>query len=170
MSPPGISMFYGAEDVATVLAELRPSGFPRAATVGTWITARPLTYLDLVDVDVPSVFAPNRHQRPWLRFLRQFADEVAEPVAADAGPVDYVPTQIVTEYMRHELRDEGGEAVRGIRYRSAARADGISWVLFVDAAGCCAVTAGWEADDPRWLALDPSSLQHFELGWDASGS
>lgn len=41
MSPPGISMFYGAEDPDTALAELRLETLPRVATVATWATARP---------------------------------------------------------------------------------------------------------------------------------
>ncbi len=161
MSPPGISMFYGAEASQTALAELRPEASPCAATVGTWATARSLRYLDLVDVEVPSIFdVVGASQRPWLLFLRGFATDVSRPTTPGGGAVDYVPTQVVTEYVRHVLGDPD-DPVRGIRYRSAV-SGGVSWVLFVDAAGCTETSPGWQEDSRRWLALYPSSLRRFQ--------
>ncbi len=168
MSPPGISMFYGAEDVETALAELRPQLLARCATVATWTTARPLPYLDLVDVVVPSLFdMVGKSQRPWLLFLRRFAQEVSQPVSPGGAAVDYVPTQVFTEYVRHVLGDRDGP-VRGIRYRSSVRSEGVSWVLFVDAEGCTGVAPAWHDDQSRWLGMEPSSLGRFqasEAGW-----
>jgi hypothetical protein len=155
-------MFYGAEDVDTALAELRPQRLPRCATVATWTTARPLHYLDLVDVQVPTLFDQGgKHLRPWLLFLRRFAEEVSQPVSPGGAAVDYVPTQVFTEYVRHVIGDRD-DPVRGIRYRSAVRPEGVSWVLFVGAEGCTEAAPGWQDDSRRWLALDASSLRHFE--------
>jgi hypothetical protein len=163
MSPPGISMFYGAEDVETALAELRPQLLPRCATVAAWTTARPLHYLDLVDVEVPTLFdMGGKSPRPWLLFLRGFAEEVSLPATPRGAAVEHVPTQVFTEYVRHVIGDRD-DPVRGIRYRSAVRREGVSWVLFVDAEGCTEAGPGWQDDSSkRWLALDPSSLCHFE--------
>jgi hypothetical protein len=72
-----------------------------------------------------------------------------------------VPTQVFTEYVRHVIGDRD-DPVRGIRYRSAVRPEGVSWVLFVDAEGCTEAAPGWQDDSTRWLALDPPSLRHFE--------
>ena len=161
MSPAGISMFYGSEDVATALAELRPDALPRLATVAAWITARPLRFLDLASVDVPSLFdVVGKSSRPWLRFLEGFATQLSEPLGEGGAAVDYVPTQVFTEYVRHVLGDRD-DPVRGIRYRSAARPGGVSWVLFVGPAGCTHASPGWEADPEHWLALDQTSLSRF---------
>ncbi len=162
MSPPGISMFYGSEDANTALAELRPQAFPRLATVATWITARSLRYLDLVDVDVPSLFdlVAGTTLRPWLLFLHDFAAQVSLPPGDDGAAVDYVPTQVLTEYV-HRVLGDPDDPVRGIRYPSAARTGGVSWVLFVDAAGCTDAAPGWEGDPGHWLGLDWTSLQRF---------
>ena len=166
MSPTGIPMFYGAEDPETALAELRLETHSRRATVGSWSTAREMAYLDLVEVDVPSLFdMTGRVQRPWRLFLRRFAAEAAQPVAPNSGGTDYVPTQIVTEFVRHELLDGDGSPVRGIRYRSAARPGGVSWVLFVASDGCTEGRPGWEANASHWLALDPGSLRRFHPAW-----
>jgi hypothetical protein len=161
MSPAGVSMFYGAEDSQTVVAELRREGLPSAATVGTWSTARRLHYLDLVDVVVPSVFdMVGKSYRPWLLFLRDFAAEVCRPSTPEGAAVDYVPTQVFTEYVRHLLGD-CDDPVRGIRYRSAVRPEGVCWVLFVDARGCTELAPGWQDDPSCWLGLDPSLLRRF---------
>lgn len=164
MSPPGIAMFYGAGDVETALAELRLEAFPRMATVGTWVTARPLRFLDLVDVDVPSIFdVVGKVQRPWRLFLKGFAEDVSQPPNPGEEAVHYVPTQIFTEYVRHVLHGSG-EPVRGIRYRSAVRPPGVCWVLFVDADGCTESVSGWDEDLQHWLGLEPSSLRRFQPG------
>jgi hypothetical protein len=55
--------------------------------------------------------------------------------------------------------------VRGIRYGSAARAGGVSWVLFVDAGGCVEADLGWEDAQDHWLGMDPSSLRRFQPAW-----
>ncbi len=166
MSPPGISMFYGSEDPLTALTELRLEAFPGMATVGTWTTARPLRYLDLVEVKVPSLFEPREEelsQRRWRIFLKRFAKEVSIPPHPGGEATEYVPTQVFTEYVRHVL-GQGDDPVQGIRYGSAARPGGVSWVLFVDAGGCTEATPGWEAAPGNWLGLEPSSLRRFRAG------
>lgn len=71
-----------------------------------WTTTRDLRYLDLAQLPpIPSLSDQvARVQRPWLKFLWRFAVEIAQPVRPDAGPVEYVPTQIFTEFIRDELR------------------------------------------------------------------
>lgn len=162
MSPAGISMFYGAEDQDTALAELRPRTGDWA-TVARWTTTRDLRYLDLAQLPpVPSLFDQvARVQRPWLKFLWRFAAEIAQPVDPDAGPVDYVPTQIFTEFIRDELLAPDGQPIEGIRYRSAVRDGGMCWVLFVDAEGC-------GGDAHALLRLDPIGIVRFEPWWRVS--
>ena len=164
MSPPGIAMFYGAEDAETALAELQVISLPGVATVGRWTTARPLRYLDLVDVDVPSIFdVVGKSQRPWRLFLKGFAEDVSQPPNPGEEAVHYVPTQIFTEYVRDMLGDRD-DPVRGIRYRSAVRPEGVCWVLFVDAGGCTEVGPDWEQDPGHWLGLESSSLRRLHAG------
>lgn len=76
-----------------------------------------------------------------------------------------MPTQIVTELVRHELLDADGTPVRGIRYRSARRAGGVSWVLFVAGAGCVEARPGWDDTPDHWLGLDRASIRRFEPSW-----
>lgn len=82
-----------------------------------------------------------------------------------------MPTQVFTEYVRHVLGGSG-DPVQGIRYRSAMRPEGASWVLFLDHTACTDASSGWKCNPEHWLGLLPSSLQHFEAmpgvpGWRA---
>ena len=132
MSAVGISLFYGAESVQTAIAEVRP-GEEQAVTVGTWMLSRELIYLDLLAaLPIPSIFDESgRADRVWLHFLAQFADDLAQPIDADRDPAEYVPTQIVTEYVRDHLRTSDGRPIDGIRYRSAVdEPNGVCWVVF----------------------------------------
>lgn len=134
MSPTGIAFFYGSTDEATALAELRGLA-GELATIAEWITARDCFILDLARLpEVPSIFDRQKAgMRPQIRFLHRFATEVSQPLLAHDDPqVDYVPTQIVAEYIRHCVHSRGGEPVSGIMYRSAARAGGVNLGFFVD--------------------------------------
>ena len=93
-------------------------------------------------------------------FLRAGGDAAAElsmPIAGDrSAHVEYVPPQVVTEFVRTEFRHEG-MPLDGIRYRSARHEGGNSLVLFASqdnlagsmGAGIQSVFTG--AD--RWIEL-----------------
>ena len=77
--------------------------------------------------------------------------------------MEYVPSQVVTEFVRHRLRGAGDRAVHGIRYLSSRRGGGIGCVLFyahedvVDSSGLGpAVTPPFEllSERTRTLPVD----------------
>jgi HEPN/RES N-terminal domain 1/RES domain len=138
MSPAGIVMFYGSDDAETAIAEIddNPS---LGIWVGTFRTARPALILDLTAL-------PRRYRffeiepdssdadRYAIEFLHSFVESMAEKVErGDREHVDYVPTQLVTEYFRTTFR-HAGSIIDGIRYFSAQRPKGKSLVLFADQA------------------------------------
>jgi hypothetical protein len=140
MSPAGIPMFYGAFDEDTARAETFDATEHAGQTmsVGTFRATRSLKMLDLVDLPpIPSVFE-DRHQliHP-LRFLHAFSSDIAKPIVRDGREhIEYVPTQIVTEYFRHVFRDAEGQPVDGIIYASSRHAEGCAFVLFFDNEQC----------------------------------
>ncbi len=146
MSPAGIPMFYGALDVDTAIAETRepPNDVGKTMSIGTFRPVRELAVLDLAELpDIPSIFDEARREliQP-LRFLHPFADDISRPIAHDGREhVEYVPTQVVTEYFRQAFRDVDGERLDGIAYASSRQPGGVAVVLFceneqcVDAAG-----------------------------------
>lgn len=138
MSPAGIAMFYGAESAQTALAEIRQQQTD-AVTIGSWSPARELVYLDLMGArPIPSIFDMTaRRDRTWLRFLASFADDLAVPITEEDAVVEYVPTQIITEYIRDHLRAPDGRPFDAIRYQSAADAGGgVCWVVFAAQKDC----------------------------------
>jgi HEPN/RES N-terminal domain 1/RES domain len=116
MNPPGIPMFYGAEDARTAIVEIRDS----PAFLGIFVTRKPVTLLDLANLPpIPGTFSrASRESIVALRFLHQFADVITQPVDRDNRThLDYVPTQVLTEYVRDYTFTHG--KVDGIRYPSA---------------------------------------------------
>lgn len=157
MSPAGIPMFYGATDEATAIAEtyLPEPGRQAAATIATFQTARDLQVLDLTDLPpMPSSFDEStRHLRPAIAFLRDFVEDLTRPIVKDGREhIEYVPTQVVTEYFRHAFERLSGERVNGIIYPSS-RNGGICCVLFFENEHCCETTSGWEALEGNWLGM-----------------
>lgn len=141
MSPAGIPMFYGAFDAAT--AKLETFDLQHHAgqvlSIGTFRPRRNLRMLDLADLpEIPSVFADDGHHliHP-LRFLHAFARDIAKPISRDGHEhIEYVPTQIVTEYFRRTFRDADNRAIDGIIYQSSKNGGARAFVLFCENEQC----------------------------------
>ena len=79
--------------------------------------------------------------------------------------IDYVPTQIVTEYIRHLYSHPDLGIVRGVLYRSAM-GEGECCVLFFHNDQCCDIAKEWtevkerySQDKPQfWLGLDCGNI------------
>lgn len=104
----GISVFYGALDERTCIAEVRPpvGSFVVAASFGV---LRPLKMLDLrnlagSDLDLrlysEDFFAPDFIDRRKRRyFLSRFEQEICRPVMPNHEHRGYLPTQAMSEYL-----------------------------------------------------------------------
>ncbi|TWB23423.1 RES domain-containing protein [Nitrospirillum amazonense] len=141
MSPAGIPMFYGAFDLDTARVETFDAATHagQVISIGTFRPTRDLRMLDLADLPaIPSVFEEDGHHRIHpLRFLHAFASDIARPITRDGREhIEYVPTQIVTEYFRRVFRDSNGNPIDGIIYTSSRRADGRAFVLFCENEQC----------------------------------
>src|ERR1035437_3166722 len=159
MSPAGIPMFYGAMDAETTIAEIAEQG--KCVTVGLFLTAKPLVVVDFTKkLVLPSIFdIPQRRKRDVLRFVQGFVRDLQRPITKDGREhVDYVPTQIVTEYFRRTFPDCN---VDGLLYPSAKKDDGVCCVLFVEHDRCVDISPEWPARDDV-LGLNPSTVAAVE--------
>lgn len=148
MNPPGIPMLYLASTAKTALCETRAN----KARVGQWKIARPLRVLDLRQLpDVPGYFSDaDRTDRLALRFLIRFADDVMTPVARDQHVhVDYLPSQVVTEFFRDFEFEEG--RLDGIAYGSTAHPTGWNVALFAGQVDLGFEVPEWGAPPAPWL-------------------
>lgn len=160
-------MFYGSDDPKTAVAEIRESSSSLYA-VAEFRAERDCLMLDLTNLpDIPTFFElGNRDVREQIEFLRRFAEDISLPVKdQDSVHIEYVPTQVVTEYFRAVFTD-GGRQFDGIVYWSACRPGHRSLVIFATsddivpariqlAAGQPSVLqlARDESDQVPWLAL-----------------
>jgi hypothetical protein len=166
MSPAGIPVFYGAFDQATTVAEIAPTvtADKDSVSIGEFVTRDELRVVGLAALPpIPSLFDEDaRAERPTLRFLHQFARIVSEPAgagrAADREIVDYIPTQVVTEYLWHAFGDEHDAGrIDGILYGSAQRDQGVCCALFVPRDNC--VEPGENPDDAEKPAVELRSAE-----------
>jgi len=135
MSPAGIPMFYGAVDADTAITEV---AYASDDTHVTWCQFELTADLRVVDLTrlppEPSMFDPKLGSvRRQIRFLDMFVQQLSDRVEPEHGQIDYVPTQIVTEYLLHF--HGGGDRVRGLVYESSL-ADGSCVALDIPNAHC----------------------------------
>jgi hypothetical protein len=135
MSAAGITAFYGAFDKDTAVAEtVRPAEAPlSAATLGHFKLLRDLHLIDFTKLPpVPSIFAVgSRTRRQGILFLRSFLRDFTAPIEKDGREhIDYVPTQVVAEYLRFIHRGRNEQRIDGILYRSARNEGAQACVLF----------------------------------------
>ncbi|WP_169543596.1 RES family NAD+ phosphorylase [Sneathiella aquimaris] len=141
MNPSGITCFYGAYNIATCNAELRPD-------VGSTVLgakfelARPIHVLDTTRFQAPikhiSLFSKNHLIRlqQWI-FMQDFRREIAKPISKYEEHLGYIPTQAVAEYLLHHhmFKRNGKDAkIEAIIFQSAQYSAGRNIVLLGEAA------------------------------------
>lgn len=131
MNPAGIAYFYLTFDEMTALAETRAKPGDQV-TVSVWSSSRDLHVIDLsLFPACPSVFSEKRREHEIVQFLYKFADEISKPVFHDGTEhIEYVPTQVVSEFFAQVLRHSKTKRVDGLIYPSAVAKAGKNLVLF----------------------------------------
>ncbi len=135
MSPAGISMFYCAFNEETAIAE----AVDKVSKNGTHFTTaifkanRNLNVIDFCNLPhPPSMFDTANFKNYYsTRFLRDFVNDISKTINRDGKEhIDYVPTQIVTEYFRYIFNTE--TKIAGLIYPSAKLEGQKCCVLFLD--------------------------------------
>jgi hypothetical protein len=141
MNASGILAFYGAFDADTCVAELRPAVGETVVSARFELT-RPILVLDTTKFTgrpkAINIFAPTyvTRMRLW-KFMAKFMNEISRPCLPDDEHLDYVPTQVVSEYLvhLHKLKiDDDERSIEAIIYRSAQNGNGKNIAIFGDAA------------------------------------
>lgn len=132
MNPPGISYLYLSTTQSGALAEVL-RGPPCRAVVATFRIADSLNVLDLTRLPaLPSVFDESQREvREAVLFLDEFVRDICQPVEKDGREhINYVPSQVVSEYFAQVFKTSGGKCLDGIIYPSAISARGVNVTLF----------------------------------------
>jgi hypothetical protein len=163
MSPAGIPMVYCALDPETAVLETVecPKDADRLVWTAEFHVREPTLIVDLgLLPEVPSFFdvSESVERREKLRFLDEFHEDVSKPIERDERiHIEYVPTQVVTEYLRRSFRTADDVPVFGLQFASSRSAAGHNVVLFLDRDQC--VDPGETAPSQPALELANLSTQ-----------
>jgi RES domain len=159
MNASGVSVFYGALDEVTCIAEIRPPVGSRVVT-GRFEVIRPLRLLDLdalTGIYEPGSYFDTRYGQNAARFsfLRSLGEILSRPVLPGDEEFDYLPTQVIAEYLASRRK------LDGIVFHSAQTGhEGQNVVLFHEASVVepYDLPPGTEIDIDRTFEEDPDHM------------
>lgn len=125
-NPQGINYLYTADDISTVLSEVR-AWKEAVVSVVEIIVQKDLRIVDLTDIyeigspfDMPFDNLSNDIQA--IEILKAFQKELSKPVNPNYSDIDYIPTQYISELIKANRYD-------GIKFHSSV-GKGNNVVLF----------------------------------------
>ncbi len=132
MNPAGISYLYMSTTQGGALTEVL-RGPPCRAAVATFSVVDALSVLDLTRLPaLPSIFdEAQRRVREVVIFLEDFVADICQPVQKDGREhINYVPSQVVSEYFAQVFKTPDGRPLDGIVYPSAVSPGCVNVALF----------------------------------------
>ena len=132
MNPAGISMFYCSKSKDLTVKEVvdYSDGERPFYTTGIFRNQEELRLVDLTNLPKRnSIFdEENNSKIDTFIFLKGFIDDIVKPINSSDLIIEYIPTQIVTEYIRFDPKLN----VDGIIYPSSKDRSLKNIVLFFD--------------------------------------
>lgn len=113
MSAIGISMFYGSLNKEVCINEVvNTSDTTRPFySLGYFKSKKKLKLVDLTKLPtIPSIYDEKKnHYIDTILFLKEFIKDISKPVIVSDSAIEYVPTQVVTEYIKFnpDLKADG---------------------------------------------------------------
>lgn len=157
MSPAGIPLFYGALTAETATKEVDSGEHGTYTTCAAFKTVAEMKIVDLTALpEIPSMFDPARgHQRREIEFLHEFVEELSKPIDPEDAQIEYIPTQIVTEFLLHVFGADEEPRTSGLIYRSSV-ADGDCVALNIPNERCFDTYEGDGSSEPGLLLIKES--------------
>ena len=136
MNPAGIPMFYCSEDKKLTIQEVVNNSDKNNPfyTIGEFNNKSSLKVVDLTKIpDLPSIFDEDNNKFiESILFLKSFVEDAIKPINESDSIIEYIPTQIVTEYIRYNQKLD----VQGLIYPSSKNRNKNNIVLFFDNDEC----------------------------------
>ena len=134
-SPSGISMLYTAFDSKTAILETisRENKDKDSITISKFKLKREIYVVDLNRLPkLPSIFDFKKVKKHYLiRFLYDLVRDFTQEIKKDGKEhIEYVPTQVVTEYFRYPFNKNRQNIIEGIVYPSSKNKSKSSSVIF----------------------------------------
>ena len=133
MSPYGISMFYGSYDKDTPSKEIKNylEGKDTRIYLGEFEVTKTLKVINLCNIPQPDFWMGKEGDWQIIAFLHAFHKEISKPVGTKDPKLEYIPSQVFCEYLRHIQKAKDGSSYDGIVY-SSAMTSAKNVVLFYD--------------------------------------
>jgi hypothetical protein len=132
MSPAGISMFYCSTDKNVCIEEVVDFKNKKSPfyTTAYFLAKKEMKFVDLTKLPpIPSIYDETKNKFiESLYFLKEFIEDLSKPVKLGDEIIDYIPTQIVTEFIKYNPELQ----VDGIIYPSSKRIGKENFVIFKD--------------------------------------
>lgn len=136
MNPAGIPMFYCSEDKKLTIQEVVNNSDKNIPfyTIGEFNNKSSLKVVKLTKIpDLPSIFDEDNNKFiESILFLESFVEDAIKPINESDSIIEYIPTQIVTEYIRYNKELN----VQGLIYPSSKNRNKNNIVLFFNNDEC----------------------------------
>lgn len=134
-SPSGISMLYSAFDPKTAFLETinREDKKKDSITISKFKLKKEIYVVDFNKLPtLPSIFDHKKVKTHYLiRFLHDLVRDFTKGIKKDGlEHIEYVPTQVVTEYFRYTFNKNRQNSIEGIVYPSSKNKSESSSVIF----------------------------------------
>jgi RES domain-containing protein len=165
MNPIGVSVFYGAFELKTCIAEIRLA-VGELAVSGQFKLEKSITVLDLTvldQIDEPQCYSGDDSDNLYglFHFLRRFSQEISKPILPNNSELEYLATQAFSEYLCNHYK----EKIDAIIYPSSQIKEGKNIVIFnhiVNSGSYLSLLDGM-LDEHEVLAIDYNIKSLF--GW-----
>ncbi len=132
MNPAGISYFYTALHEKTALKEVGAKNGTEVV-ISKWQTNQQMLVIDFTKLPpIPSPFdEKNLRKREIILFLHGFLNDISLQIEKDGTEhIEYVPTQVICEFISQVFKTSAGKQVDGILYSSSVDIGGQNLVIF----------------------------------------
>lgn len=131
LSPAGIPIFYGAYSKEHLVSEIRAKN-PQNIYIAEFELKKSIIVLDLTKFKGPSIFIDEPTQYEGKRFIRSFISDIMTPVSHDGREhVEYVPSQVFSEFIRHRV-EHREKKVSGIIFPSSFNGTSKNIALYIN--------------------------------------
>ena len=125
INPEGVGVLYLSSDNKTAINEVRASAFDYI-TIGKFQSTRDITVVNLSAIAQTSPFLYGGELEQFAinrKVFQEIAFEIAKPLRRSDSPLEYLPTQYISEFIKSENYD-------GVEYASTLREGGFNLAVF----------------------------------------
>ena len=141
INPEGIGVLYLSSRSNTALYEVRASMYD-FVTVGKFKLQRDIKIVSLAGLSSvsPFIYSDTNDLQQYAAnraCLKEIAAEIAKPLRRNDSPLEYLPTQFISEYIKSQGYD-------GVEYASTMTMDGYNIAVFDETLFKCISTCVYE--------------------------